>query len=114
MHSLWFKNSALMTVVALGAIGASLAPASAHNTTTRCDRDGDQCYTVRCDDDGDNCRRVSSYQRYNYDRRDYRGGDSNGYAYGDGDGRYNDNRGYNRYHNDSYGRLSRRGDNEDE
>jgi len=115
------RNAAAVAVVALGALGGTVAPASAHYTTTRCDRDGDECYTVRCDDDGDDCSRVSSYSRYNYDRREYRGGYSNGYGYGNGYNSWNGN-GYSPYsnnrdypsgYNDSYGRNGR-GDDDNE
>src|SRR5689334_24752170 len=68
MRSVLVRNVGCMAVIALGAIGFSVTPASAHYVTTRCDRDGDSCYRVICDDDGDDCRRVSSYPRYGYDR----------------------------------------------
>ena len=51
------KQSALFSLVALGALGVTAVPASAHYYTTRYDRDGDSCYRVYCDDDGDNCQR---------------------------------------------------------
>jgi hypothetical protein len=126
MQSFWLKNTAVAAFVALGAIGVTIVPASAHYTTTRCDRDGDECYTVRCDDDGDDCRRVSSYPGYFYDRREYRGAYSNGYGdgygygneygYGNGYGNgfslyYNNGGGSNWYNGNSYGR---RGHDEDD
>lgn len=122
MQTFWLRNTAVVAVVALGAIGGTMTPASAHYTTTRCDRDGDSCYLVRCDDDGDDCRRVSSYSRYNYSRRDFRGGYSNGYRYGNGYGSgygnnsssyYNNDGRSNGYNSDSYGRYGR-GDDDDE
>lgn len=122
MQGSWIRNAAVISVVSFGAIGGTVVPAAAHYTTTRCDRDGDECYTVRCDDDGDDCRRVSSYSGYNYDRREYRGGYSNGYGYGNGynsgygsgyNPHYNNRDHTDGYNNDSYGRYGR-GDNDDQ
>lgn len=57
------KSAVLLGALGLMGLAASTLPASAHYTTTRCDRDGDRCWTVRCDDDGDNCYRVRDYDR---------------------------------------------------
>lgn len=103
MRVILLKNAALAGFVALGAVSVTIAPASAHYTTTRCDRDGDECYTVRCDDDGDDCRRVSSYSRSPYDRRAYSGAYSDGYGYGYGRGSgngYGYGNNFSLYHND--------------
>ena len=59
-------RTAAPAVLAIGALAAT--PASAHYTTTRCDRDGDSCHTVRCDDDGDDCGRLRQ-PRYSYGYR---------------------------------------------
>jgi hypothetical protein len=76
------RAGALCAAVALGALGAGIAPASAHYVTTRCDRDGDDCYRVVCDDDGDDCHRLYGYGYYHhyYRPRYYRYGYSYGYA----------------------------------
>lgn len=70
------KMTALTGLSAI-AIAGFTAPASAHQSYVRCDRDGDRCVRVVCDRDGDDCRRVANYDR-NYDRRgrdrDYRRG----------------------------------------
>ena len=105
MRSLWLSSSAIASFVALGAFGGTLTSASAHYTTTRCDRDGDECYVVRCDDDGDDCRTVSSYNPYNY-RRGYGGRYGNGYSGWNGFSfYYNNDRRYDRYYGDYYGRY---------
>ncbi len=74
------RTGALCATVALGAFGAGVVPASAHYYTTRCDRDGDDCYRVRCDDDGDDCSRVYGYSHSYYRPRYY--SYSYGYNYG--------------------------------
>ena len=126
MRSIWLQNVVIAAFAALGAIGATVVPASAHYTTTRCDSDGDNCYTVRCDDDGDDCRRVSSYPRDSYDRRGYSGGYPNGYGSGTSFGLYlgngwtNGYTGYNGYYgnngydNDSFGLYGYEDEDEDE
>ena len=82
------KKAALVSLVALGVLGLTAVPASAHYYTTRCDADGDRCYQVYCDDDGDNCVRVRTRQPY---RRSYGYGGSYGYNSPYGYGGYNDN-----------------------
>jgi hypothetical protein len=52
------KRASLLAVVSAGFLGAASVPAAAHYYSTRCDRDGDDCYRVRCDNDGDDCDRV--------------------------------------------------------
>ena len=76
-HSHHSDESAQTVDVAAGAIGVGVGPASAHYNSTRCDRDGDDCYRVRCDNDGDDCVRV----RHRYYRRGYGGYGNYGYSY---------------------------------
>ena len=115
MRFLRLGNYAIVVATALVAIGASIVPASAHYTTTRCDRDGDDCYTVRCDDDGDDCRRIASYPRYDYNRRSYYGDQSRAYGDWNGYGLYYDSGRYDRYNRDNYSHYGRGGyDGEDE
>lgn len=57
------KSAVLFGALGLMGLAASTLPASAHYTTTRCDNDGDRCWTVRCDNDGDDCYRVRDYDR---------------------------------------------------
>src|SRR6267154_674720 len=114
MRSIRLSSYAIVVGTALLMIGASVVPASAHFTTTRCDRDGDDCYTARCDDDGDDCRRVASYPRYDYNRRSYYGYQSRAYGDWNGYGRYYDNGRYNRYNNDYYDHRGRGGYDEDD
>ena len=111
MHSTWLRNASCVTFVALCAMGASLAPASAHYATTRCDSDGDRCYRVVCDDDGDNCRRASPYQNYDYNRHGYdrgyssRYGSSYGYGSGNSFGLYFNGSSDGWHNNNAYGRY---------
>jgi hypothetical protein len=118
MRALPIKTLAIAAVTALGTMAATVAPASAHFTTTRCDRDGDDCYTVRCDDDGDDCHRIYSYPRHDYYRRGYYGNHSGAYGYGNefgfylNSGRYAGDR-YDGYSNDYYNRFGR-GDYDDD
>ena len=111
MRSVLLRNIRYVAVIALGAIGSSIAPASAHYVTTRCDRDGDSCYRVVCDDDGDDCRRVLSYsrygynRRYDYNRRGYGGSYWNGYGSGTGFGLYFNNGSDGWYNNYPYSRY---------
>lgn len=110
MRSVLLRSFGYVAIIALGAVGTTIAPASAHYITTRCDRDGDSCYRVVCDDDGDDCHRISSYSRYGYDRRygysrrgyggsywsGYGSGNQFGLYYDSGsDGWYNNNGWYN-------------------
>lgn len=74
-------------IATLGGAIAFSVPASAHYMSTRCDRDGDDCYRVVCDDDGDDCRTVGHFHR------DYRPGWSV-YAYPGSSGFYFGDRGY--------------------
>lgn len=53
----------LAGIATLGGTVALSTPASAHYLSTRCDRDGDDCYRVVCDDDGDDCRTVGHFHR---------------------------------------------------
>ena len=83
------KSTAIAGALGLGVLIATASGAAAHYTTTRCDSDGDRCWTVRCDDDGDDCRRSSSYNNYGgYNRYNYGSRYSNGNAYGDRRNRY--------------------------
>lgn len=73
-----WKKAALAVSFGIAAIVMSANAASAHQSYTRCDRDGDRCWRVICDDDGDDCRRVSSawdsgrgYWNNRYQGRDY-------------------------------------------
>jgi hypothetical protein len=100
-----FKKKILLAVVAAGAIGAGVMPAAAHYYTTRCDRDGDDCYRVRCDNDGDDCVRV----RHRYYRRGY--GGYGGYGnYGYSYPSYN----FGLYYGDNYGNHESREHEEEE
>ncbi len=90
------SRHAFLLATVLGVVGMTVAPAAAHHYSTRCDRDGDECYRVLCDDDGDSCTRVSSAHRSyrhhrqsydndrGYDRDENRGYDRD-HSYGDGD-----------------------------
>lgn len=93
------KSAAAAGALGLGVLLVTAGGASAHYTTTRCDRDGDRCWTVRCDDDGDECQRVNSY----YDGRGYRGYGRYNYGYRSGYGSAYGNR-------DGYWRCDRGGD----
>ncbi len=116
MRSNLFRNSVITAAIALSTVAWSVAPASAHYTTTRSHRDGDECYVVRCDDDGDDCRTVSTYHPYNNNYRGgYGGWYSNGYSGGNGFSfYYNNDRRYNQYYGDYYGRYRHRDDDDDE
>jgi hypothetical protein len=107
------RTGALCAAVALGALGTSVTPAAAHYYTTRCDRDGDDCYRVRCDNDGDDCERVNGYYRHNYYRpRSY--GYGYGYSYGHPYG-YSHYGSYgNGYYGNGYYRNHERDEEEDE
>ena len=102
MRSLRLKSLSISVLTAFGLLGAGLVPASAHYTTTHCDRDGDDCYTVRCDDDGDDCHRIASYPRYDYNRHWYYGNHSSAYSDWSGYGAHYDSGRYNHYNNDYY------------
>lgn len=56
------KTAAFTGLVALGFVAA--APAYAHYSYTRCDRDGDSCRRVVCDNDGDDCRSYMMHSNY--------------------------------------------------
>lgn len=78
-----FASLTTAGILSLGALTLSGTAASAHETYTRCDRDGDTCRVIRCDDDGDDCRTVRSYNpgyryRDDYDRYDRWGCDRDG------------------------------------
>ena len=57
------KQVLVACIASLASAAAFSAPASAHYMSTRCDRDGDDCYRVVCDDDGDDCRTVDHFHR---------------------------------------------------
>ena len=64
------KTAAVTGLFGLGMTVATMTPALAHYSYTRCDNDGDTCWRVVCDNDGDDCHRVNTWHaRYNYDRR---------------------------------------------
>jgi hypothetical protein len=91
-----FKKAILAASFAVAALAGATTAASAHQSYTRCDSDGDRCWRVVCDDDGDDCRRVSTW-----DRDAYRGTYwNNGYGRSD---RYYDNRRQGRWVCDSDG-----------
>jgi hypothetical protein len=84
-----FKKAILAASFAVAALAGATTAASAHQSYTRCDSDGDRCWRVVCDDDGDDCRRVSSWDRDNdWNNRYY------GRSYGN---RYYDNRRHGRW-----------------
>lgn len=65
MHfSKTLKTTALAGLFGLGVAMAVTSPALAHQSYTRCDRDGDRCWRVVCDDDGDDCRTYSMNTGY--------------------------------------------------
>ncbi len=98
------KRGAFLALAAVGAIGAGVAPASAHYYTTRCDNDGDRCYRVVCDNDGDTCHRTGygSYYGSGYYGRTYYNGYSHNYptfSFGFSNGDY-DHRDWRHYDDD--------------
>ncbi len=54
------KGAAIASLLGLGALGASVVPASAHTIETRCSGFGD-CYRVRCDDYHEDCVGLDYY-----------------------------------------------------
>jgi hypothetical protein len=78
-----FKKAILAASFAVAAFAGATTAASAHQSYTRCDSDGDRCWRVICDDDGDDCRRVPlDRDRYSYWNNRYRYGQY-GQSYGD-------------------------------
>ena len=72
------KTGAFAALLGLAGLAATTTAASAHYTTTRCDRDGDRCVVLRCDNDGDRCYRIRAYHRYRHRYHHY----GRGYYYG--------------------------------
>jgi hypothetical protein len=73
-----FKKAILAASFAVAALAGVTTAASAHQSYTRCDSDGDRCWRVICDDDGDDCRRVSS--NWDNNRGYWNNGWNNGYG----------------------------------